>query len=111
MGSTLHLVLARLWRRLRRYDQAQACYIRALNSQPQGIGLIRIYVGLAETEFQRGHFLNCRHYAQHCLEQIAAGEIAEDTPGLEQLLDRAVWHYEHSNEEALKLRRRDLPGS
>ena len=106
MGVSLQLALARLWRRLRRYDRSQACYIRALNGQPTGLALIRIYTGLAETEFQRGHYLNSRHYAQLCLEQIATGEIAEDTPGLEQLLDRALWHYQNSNEEALTSRRR-----
>ncbi|MAT93028.1 MAG: hypothetical protein CME59_10550 [Halioglobus sp.] len=102
----MQLFLGDLWLRLRRYDQAQACYVRALNGRASGLRLCRTHAGLAQTEFQRGHFLNARHYARLCLEQVASGEIPEDAPGIETLLERVVWHYEASHREALEARRR-----
>ncbi len=112
MGAALHsllLGLAALMAGVRLFDQSQALYIRALNAQPEGIGLCRVYVGLAHTEFHRGHFLNSRHYAKLCLELMAEGAVDEQEPKALQLLEKASGYYEAAADEARNARRRDLP--
>ena len=108
LSQPFGLTLATLFARAKRFDQAHAWFIRALNKEPQGIVLCRIYVGLAQTEFQRCHFLNARHYAKLCLEQMAQGAVADSEPQAMQLLEEASWYYQSSAEEALKHRRRAL---
>ena len=105
----LLLSSASLLLRVRLFDQAQALYIHALNRQPDGTALCRVYVGLAHTEFHRAHFLNARHYAKLCLEQLAAGAVPEGDARAEQLVDRAIWYYENSAIEAQNLRGRSPP--
>lgn len=107
--SSLPLSLAGLLIRIRLFDHAQALYIHELNGAPEGIRLCRVLAGLALTEYHREHFLNSRHYAQRCLEQIADGAVPEEEPGAHQVLDQASWYYKESQEAVRNLRRVDIP--